>query len=855
MLSPTTWRRLALLLVSAWTVVAIGSRVAYPVIVLAGGAVRVVPFTLRSGTDEVRSVEPGQATGLRAGDRLVSVNGQPFTGHAVLGRAVARTSEGGRIALEVERGEEGEKQRLGLDVTVFAVRAQGTAQSLVEASLPFFMLVFCALLGLYVVFRRPDDLLAWLLLALLLGFSNIMSSSLEDPHQWPALIRVPALAYKPLFQFSWPAWMLFFGVYFPERSSWDLRWPWAKWLFAGPVLVVAALATVFNVGASESWRSVQNVGRALDILGPTASYLAMACVSVFFTLLGHKSGTLASPDSRRRLRLLWVGAAVSLTPMFVMTVTSKITGRDLDTFPVWISLPTLLALSLFPLTLAYVIVIQRALDVGVVLRLGLQYALAKNAILVLQILLTAGIVYSVLLLAATPNVNRSRRLAFLVCSAAAVLGLRMGTRRLRTFVDRRFFREAIDTERVLTELGTEARTMVDASTLLDTVCRRLAAALHVSRIAAFLQDDHGYELALALGLGAAPKLRFADNGNPIERLRQDSKPLVLYPEDPRSWHHRLSEADDLRLLGTQLLIPLHGRDSLLGFLSLGAKSSEEAYSPSDLRVLGSVGSQVGLALENVRLAAMIAVEIASRERVNRELEIAREVQERLFPQTLPAVDGLDYAGRCRPARGVGGDYYDFLALPDGRFGLAIGDVSGKGVSAALLMASLQASLRGQTTFGTPGLGDLMARVNRLVCDASSANRYATFFYATYDAASRRLDYVNAGHNAPMLLRREGQVERLDRGGPVVGLLEVAVYESTAVDLCPGDLLVAYTDGLSEAMNPEGEEWGEERLIAAVQRCVGLPALQIVDRLARMADDFVSGAPQHDDMTVVVARLM
>src|SRR6202043_1542593 len=179
-------------------------------------------------------------------------------------------------------------------------------------------------------------------------------------------------------------------------------------------------------------------------------------------------------------------------------------------------------------------------------------------------------------------------------------------------------------------------------------------------------------------------------------------------------------------------------------------------------------AQTALALEVARLTTAIGREMVQRERLNRELEIAREVQEHLFPQRLPPVPGLDYCGRCRPAREVGGDYYDFLELPGGKLGIAIGDVSGKGVGAALMMASLEASLRALASV-VEDPADLMARVNRLVYQASSSNRYATLFYAEYDPATRRLSYVNAGHNPPIVLRNNAgfcQVLRLEAGGSV-----------------------------------------------------------------------------------------
>ena len=266
-------------------------------------------------------------------------------------------------------------------------------------------------------------------------------------------------------------------------------------------------------------------------------------------------------------------------------------------------------------------------------------------------------------------------------------------------------------------------------------------------------------------------------------------------------------------------------------------------------------AQTALAQEVARLTTAIGREMAQRERLNRELEIAREVQEHLFPQRLPAVPGLDYCGQCRPAREVGGDYYDFLALPGGRLGIAIGDVSGKGVGAALMMASLEASLRALASV-VDDPAALMERVNSLVYQASSSNRYATLFYAEYDPASRRLSYVNAGHNPPVVLRNCGgacQVLRLETGGSVIGLLPQR-YERGVFSHEAGDLVVLFTDGVSESMNARYEEWGEESLIELAKTCHGLPVLEGMRRILAAAQAFAAGAPQHDDMTLVLLRV-
>jgi len=289
----------------------------------------------------------------------------------------------------------------------------------------------------------------------------------------------------------------------------------------------------------------------------------------------------------------------------------------------------------------------------------------------------------------------------------------------------------------------------------------------------------------------------------------------------------------------------------------------------------------GILVNVYKLIPTLAEEAVSRAKLEREIEIAREVQERLFPQTFPNVAGLEMAAHCRPAQIVGGDYYDLISIPDNsptetgsaaggncdRLGIAIGDISGKGVSAALLMASLHASLRGQTLSGAGDLGTKMANVNRLLYGASDSNRYATFFYAELDCESRTLHYVNGGHNPPVVLRKEDgawQVFRLADGGPAVGLFAGAAYEQQMLHLLPGDILLAFTDGISEAMNAAEDEWGEDRMIAEAQahadlnatdlNAPGLNATALLQHLFRAADTFAAGAPQHDDMTLVVLRI-
>jgi sigma-B regulation protein RsbU (phosphoserine phosphatase) len=363
-----------------------------------------------------------------------------------------------------------------------------------------------------------------------------------------------------------------------------------------------------------------------------------------------------------------------------------------------------------------------------------------------------------------------------------------------------------------------------------------------------------FRLQTASGPDVDQPLFLAEQSLPVQHLVRTSSPAVLYRDQPEVWFEEAggSEKQALNELHAEVLLPLTGRNKLMGVMVLGPKRSEEPYSPSDLQLLASIGVQAGLGLEVNDLAQSLAEEAARHQRVQREVEIAREVQQRLFPQ-IPAIPGMDLAGHCRPALGVGGDYYDVVPLEDGRLAIAIGDVSGKGIAAALLMASLRASLRGIVDAGSHDMARMVRKLNRLIHESSTVNRYATLFFAIYDPAMRELHYVNAGHNPPLVLRGE-EVLHLEACGPVVGLLKDVGYEERCLQLAPGDLFIGFTDGISEAMTVEDEEWGEDRMQAVAEAARERSVQEILDAIFRAADEFTAGAPQHDDMTMLVFRL-
>jgi phosphoserine phosphatase RsbU/P len=260
--------------------------------------------------------------------------------------------------------------------------------------------------------------------------------------------------------------------------------------------------------------------------------------------------------------------------------------------------------------------------------------------------------------------------------------------------------------------------------------------------------------------------------------------------------------------------------------------------------------EITQALEIQRRA--VAEKQEAERRAAQELEIAKQVQAQLFPQTLPAIRSLEYAGTCLQARKVGGDYYDFLDLGGGRLGLVIGDISGKGIAAALLMANLQANLRSQCAVAVDQPQHMLRSVNRLFCENTAEGAFATLFFAEYDDRAMRMRFANCGHLPALLLRKDGTVECLDSTATVLGVFKEWNCTIGERQLRPGDTLALYTDGITETYNDAEEEFGEARLTEALRRNCKLSSTELLEKVVGEVQRY-SPREQHDDITLIVAK--
>jgi len=394
----------------------------------------------------------------------------------------------------------------------------------------------------------------------------------------------------------------------------------------------------------------------------------------------------------------------------------------------------------------------------------------------------------------------------------------------------------------LFELSKEFNAVLDAEKLVKLLIFSLMGQVGVSRYVVFLREDKSMRAAVS-----RVDASFNDDFF-LRSLLQVSTPVRV--GDIRKKNLKVVR-DTLEPLGIRAIVPMQIQNEVRGILCLGEKMSREEYTERDLEFLYSLGNLAIISLENARLFR----EAIEKQRLEDELMIAREIQKGLLPSRLPEIPGFEIAATNISSKQVGGDYYDVITVGDSRYVLAIGDVSGKGTPASLLMANLQATIRALVPLGL-SMSELTKRVNDLIFESTSSDRFITFFWGMFDSANKSFTYVNAGHNPPYLLHPDGRADRLEKGGMILGIMPSMIpYEEETVQLQSGDLLVLFTDGVSEAMNRNVEEYGEARLEEVLKNSQAKSAREVLDAIQRDVKTYCGDQPQSDDITLLVLKAL
>lgn len=402
---------------------------------------------------------------------------------------------------------------------------------------------------------------------------------------------------------------------------------------------------------------------------------------------------------------------------------------------------------------------------------------------------------------------------------------------------------------VLAEFVEKTRTVASRQELASLLWEVIKDALQPKSYACYLEAD-GSELRAVQTVECQAPATISSSLPLLREVARSGRARLA---------HELEKNVDLGILSpiaAECLAAIPARDGhLAGVLILGRRVVGQRYSGQDVGLLESLATQAGITLENLRLAEQMAERIEAARRMQQEMEFAKRVQARLLPQKSPGLRTLDYVGRCIQARQVGGDYYDFLEMRAGRVAFVLADVAGKGLSGALLMANLQANLRSQYAMALESPRNLLMSVNSLFYENTDEGSYATLFFADYDDETRRLRYANCGHLPPLLLRPtpgKPEVQRLNPTGTVLGLFKEWECGVAEAQLQPGDTLLLYTDGVTEATDEDGEEFGQERLLAVLKENLQRAGPALLDLLIEEIKRFGKGE-QADDITMVVAR--
>ncbi len=395
------------------------------------------------------------------------------------------------------------------------------------------------------------------------------------------------------------------------------------------------------------------------------------------------------------------------------------------------------------------------------------------------------------------------------------------------------------------EISRELNATLEPKKIATILSFAIMGELLVKECVIIFFEGEGTEIAVKKGIELEDALLAELFGHPSCREKLLLQSIVRLSDTACLDLNRGQWAEQVKL---EVLVPLKSKSALKGVIGIGSKITGEDFSETELGFLETLANDAIGAIENARMVQ----QLLEKQRLEEELKIARDIQKRLLPEVCPRVPGFKIAALNHSCRQVGGDYFDCIALGQNRLGLAIADVSGKSTPAALLMANLQASLRTLATEDLP-VHQLVGRINNIIFQNTTSDKFITFFYGELWARENRLIYTNAGHNPPLLFRVNGEYELLDEGGVILGILKNQVYREKSVEFHPNDVLVLYTDGITEALNAREEEFGEERLIEVIRKNRARRAEELAAAIIKEVERFTEGTEQSDDITLLIVK--
>ena len=640
-----------------------------------------------------------------------------------------------------------------------------------------------------------------------------------------------------LARFIAPPVFLTLFLHFPVRRPLAGR-RWVNALLYG----LTAIATIVIANATYHF-----LGNSLPSWAYQFSHLLP--LLYFFAGLGlfvHSYYRRVKPEQRKALRPILHSVIIG-TAAIIYTVILNTTYPFAIFLQPYLLLPALLVVGIPP-AFGYAIVKHRLMDVTVIVKRSIVYGLVTAAIAAIYL----GVVFGIGSALGDVLGDSDNKVLSLVAFVVIALLFDPLKQRVQRIIDRLFYRERYNYQKALLEFSRELPQQINLDQILTSVVSRIAGTMHVERVAVSLCDED--EGCYVMSRNIPEDLcSFAERpGGVLELLRRTRQPLslALLEEDAR-----ITDPDDRSKLyrsGIVLMVPMFIKDRLIGALNVGAKKSGSPYSQEDIDLLSTVASQAAIAIENARLHRSEV----EKQKIKEQLKIAQRIQQGLLPKRNPSIDRLDIAGISIPAMTVGGDYYDYIELPGKRLLVAVGDVSGKGMSAALYMSKVQGMIRfAAQLYDSPKR--ILSSVNRLIYEGIERNSFITMVLALFDLDSNTVTVCRAGHTLP-LIALNGDTHFMGSGGMGLGLEPGDVFDASLEEprfgLRAGGLLLLYSDGLTEAMDAGRNEFGEKRVLEMADGSEALSAIDLQQRIITEVERHRNGAEQNDDITLVVIRV-
>ena len=784
----------------------------------------------------IYDVKPGgqaAVAGLQKDDEILTLNNTSIAGSGDFIKALWGVKIGELVEIKVLR-ENAEVK------IAFISERQVNAELIFLSLLPGMLFGYAlCLIGTFVLLKRIQDKEARIFYLMLIFWALAMHNTFPSGY---FLHNVLPFWFRDIIML--PSWPLAIGLFlhflliFPVQNKTFEKYPKFSLLFIYAPLVLIVPHTYGLINELQWTQKLLQYGWGIWLF---AHFTIALCI------LGRFVKRAPNPHIKKQSEIMLTGTFLSLgIPMLLFFLPTLLFGKS---FP-YAEFSGILII-LWPVTLAYTIVKHRFMNIDFIIKRGVRYALISGFVIAAYFLLIVGIGQLVLDLSKT----KSQIVTILATLFIAAL-FNPVKNRIQNFVERKFYPTRFTYIESVRAFGHELVNILDLDKVLERLTSFLAETIKISPVVIYWYhpDDGEFKVRKSNVNGVTELPVFTDGDKVVKKLKKDQQLVDLSPLKAEPDLLSDEETERWKQLQGEMVLPLMSKGDVVGLLSIGPKKNEEPYYKEDIELLESLNDRINISLDN----ALLTEELREQDRMKKELEVARRIQLSSLPQKDPNVPGLDISGISIPALEVGGDYYDYIEFKDGRFGVVVGDVSGKGTSAALYMSQLKGILNTASQYHQ-SLKRLMEEVNAIIFRSIEHQSFITLIFGAFDLKNRKFNLVRAGHLPVLYYNGQTQsCRQLTPGGIGVGLENGKIFKSeikeVALTFKSGDIFLFYTDGVTEAHNPLGDEFETKLLEDLLCEHGSESALSLREKIVHKVSDFSEGIPQSDDLTLVVIKI-